>query len=170
MSKHGAWSGWNDERWALCLQLWESGHSCSQIAKVLDCGISRSAVIGKLHRNGVGRDKPFLSKLMAQRIERKAVSAPRPPRVPKPKLTLVVADGEVITPPKRSAPVPDSVPTMSSSPFARPWTDRGAAECAWPITSRSETLSCCAPTKPNRRSLPYCAHHLSIMWARKAAV
>lgn len=45
---------WTDERMARLKQLWDSGHSASQIAMDLR-GVSRNAVIGKLRRLGMTR-------------------------------------------------------------------------------------------------------------------
>jgi GcrA cell cycle regulator len=44
---------WNDERVALLKKLWLDGHSASQIAAELANGITRNAVIGKVHRLGL---------------------------------------------------------------------------------------------------------------------
>ncbi|MCQ0990433.1 GcrA family cell cycle regulator [Jiella marina] len=41
--------GWTDERVEMLKQLWSEGHSASQIAERLG-GVSRNAVIGKVHR------------------------------------------------------------------------------------------------------------------------
>lgn len=41
---------WTDERVNRLRKLWAEGHSCSQIASRLDCGLSRNAVIGKASR------------------------------------------------------------------------------------------------------------------------
>ncbi len=49
--------GWNDERTEMCKKLWADGLSASQIAAELG-GITRNAVIGKVHRLGLsGRAK-----------------------------------------------------------------------------------------------------------------
>lgn len=44
---------WTDERIDLLRKLLADGRSCSQIAEQLDCGLSRNAVIGKIHRLGL---------------------------------------------------------------------------------------------------------------------
>ena len=50
--------GWTDERVALLKKLWLEGLSASQIAKQLG-GVTRNAVIGKVHRLGLsGRATP----------------------------------------------------------------------------------------------------------------
>src|SRR5438445_11718187 len=62
---------WTDERVELLRKLWSEGLSASQIATQLG-GVSRNAVIGKVHRLSLsGRAKP-------------AASGPRPPRKPRP--------------------------------------------------------------------------------------
>ena len=43
-------SPWTDERIELLRALWADGMSCSRIAGELGGGISRNAVIGKVHR------------------------------------------------------------------------------------------------------------------------
>jgi GcrA cell cycle regulator len=49
---------WNEERIEALARLWREGHSASQVARQLG-GVSRSAVIGKVHRLGIaGREAP----------------------------------------------------------------------------------------------------------------
>ncbi|MBE8219729.1 MAG: GcrA cell cycle regulator [Alphaproteobacteria bacterium] len=51
--------GWTNERVETLKELWISGLSASQIAQKMGGGISRNAVIGKVHRLGLsGRAKP----------------------------------------------------------------------------------------------------------------
>ena len=53
---------WTDERVELLRKLWNDGLSASQIAGELAEGITRNAVIGKVHRLGLsGRAKPAAS-------------------------------------------------------------------------------------------------------------
>jgi len=64
--------GWTDERVELLKKLWMEGLSASQIAGVLGEGVTRNAVIGKVHRLKLsGRAKP-------------ASSAPRARTTPRP--------------------------------------------------------------------------------------
>jgi hypothetical protein len=46
---------WTTEREAEARRLWDEGHSASSIARTLG-GVTRVAVIGKLHRMGLGRE------------------------------------------------------------------------------------------------------------------
>jgi len=51
--------GWTDERVELLKKLWMEGFSASQIANELGDGVTRNAVIGKVHRLKLsGRAKP----------------------------------------------------------------------------------------------------------------
>jgi GcrA cell cycle regulator len=73
---------WTDERVECLRKLWADGLSASQIAKELG-GVTRNAVIGKVHRLGLsGRAKgPSQARLPGQkRAGRNANYAPRPPR------------------------------------------------------------------------------------------
>ncbi|NBU29555.1 MAG: GcrA cell cycle regulator, partial [Caulobacteraceae bacterium] len=45
--------GWTDERVNTLRTLWAEGLSASQIAKQLGGGVTRNAVIGKVHRLGL---------------------------------------------------------------------------------------------------------------------
>ena len=63
---------WTDERVEQLRQLWQEGKSASQIAATLANGITRNAVIGKVHRLG-----------LSGRVKAPSQSAPRQ-RTPKP--------------------------------------------------------------------------------------
>jgi GcrA cell cycle regulator len=49
---------WSEERTTECVQLWNQGHSASTVARMLG-GVSRNAVIGKIHRLGLAHTKPL---------------------------------------------------------------------------------------------------------------
>ena len=44
---------WTDDRVDLLCRLWTAGKSAAEIARTLACGVSRNAVIGKVHRLGL---------------------------------------------------------------------------------------------------------------------
>ncbi|MCP8941081.1 GcrA cell cycle regulator [Alsobacter sp. SYSU M60028] len=68
---------WTDERVELLKRLWNQGLSASQIAGELGAGVTRNAVIGKVHRLGLsGRAK---SPAPAAARPRKATRAPSHP-------------------------------------------------------------------------------------------
>jgi GcrA cell cycle regulator len=71
--------GWTEERVELLKKLWLEGLSASQIAGVLGEGVTRNAVIGKVHRLKLsGRAKPANSAPRARAASRPArrVTAP----------------------------------------------------------------------------------------------
>lgn len=77
--------GWTDERVELLRKLWMEGLSASQIAGVLGEGVTRNAVIGKVHRLKLsGRAKPASSaprvRSTARPSRRVAAPAPSSPR------------------------------------------------------------------------------------------
>lgn len=52
-------AGWTEDRVGALKKLWLEGQSASQIAKQLGGGVTRNAVIGKVHRLGLsGRAAP----------------------------------------------------------------------------------------------------------------
>lgn len=52
-------SSWTNDRVQTLTRLWRDGLSASQIARALAGGVSRNAVIGKVHRLGLnGRANP----------------------------------------------------------------------------------------------------------------
>src|SRR5436190_425337 len=66
--------GWTEERVELLKKLWLEGLSASQIAGVLGEGVTRNAVIGKVHRLKLsGRAKPASSAPRARPASRPAV-------------------------------------------------------------------------------------------------
>ena len=66
---------WTDERVALLKKLWMEGHSASQIAGELSGGVTRNAVIGKVHR----------LKLSARAKPANVASRPKAPRATPPR-------------------------------------------------------------------------------------
>lgn len=71
--------GWTEERVELLKKLWMEGLSASQIAGVLGEGVTRNAVIGKVHRLKLsGRAKPVSSAPRVRSATRttRRVSAP----------------------------------------------------------------------------------------------
>ncbi len=72
---------WTDDRVELLKKMWGEGQSASQIAKELG-GVTRNAVIGKVHRLGLSNRSPGGG---AKSAEAKPKAAPKPKAVAKPK-------------------------------------------------------------------------------------
>jgi GcrA cell cycle regulator len=135
-SSTSSWSRWTDQRIERLKTLWVAGLSASQIAKDLG-GVSRSAVIGKVHRLGLpGRERPSLP---GQAAAKAAVAKARRPR-------LIIAGGgsvfeRAVAPPPRVI-VPEKAFDVLPNTTPRPWTERTARQCNWPV---GDGLSCCEP-------------------------
>jgi GcrA cell cycle regulator len=150
---------WTDERVELLSRLWLEGRSASQIAAELGAGITRNAVIGKVHRLGLaGRPKP---------------TAPVPARA-KPKLVPHAADERgkveplytgVVTP----LPVPTKAyvaPVQQTAaevviPFSERVTimDLRESSCRWPMGDPTSAEFRFCGARAGIGSGPYCAAH-----------
>jgi GcrA cell cycle regulator len=130
---------WTDERIEQLKSLWTEGLSASHIAKVMG-GISRNAVIGKVHRLGLA------GRAVAPRGERiRLPSAPRHIRAHIPEPPIVEEDPVV----------------LDDGTFATVLTINDRM-CRWPIGDPAENEFHFCGHKPKLGS-PYCEAH-----ARKA--
>jgi GcrA cell cycle regulator len=104
---------WTDERVELLKKMWGEGQSASQIAKELG-GVTRNAVIGKVHRLGLSnRNGGGSSSKAAPAKEAEAKPAPQPKPAPKP-----APEPEVKAAPKpKPAPEPEA---PAAAPAPRP--------------------------------------------------
>ena len=153
---------WTDERVELLKKLWSDGLSASQIAAELG-GVTRNAVIGKVHRLGLsGRAK--------------AVSTPAPrPRKPRPAATVtaharpMVNGNAALAQPAHiiAEPEPEELPEPVANVV--PMTDRCTIldltefTCRWPVGDPGKTdfFYCGGRT---RMGLPYCAYHARLAY------
>lgn len=146
-------SHWSDERTERLTKLWDEGLSGSQIARDLG-GVSRNAVIGKVHRlNLAGRKEPS------------APTAARVPRAPSVRITpqinsglgrrkapdlrlagmgTVFAEPANPRPPRANLSVSAFDPLPGSAPL--PWGERRSGLCCWPVGGEgADMLACCEP-------------------------
>lgn len=72
---------WTDERVARLKSLWMDGRSASEIARELG-GVSRNAVIGKVHRLGLSGRQGSTSKPSVAKPGRKPAARTQKPKVP----------------------------------------------------------------------------------------
>jgi GcrA cell cycle regulator len=155
---------WTDERVDLLKKLWGDGLSASQIATEIGGGITRNAVIGKVHRLGLsGRGKAKAPP--PARPKAKAVPAPSAP-APAPRPAAIVA------PPPAALAIeaaPEPAPVAVADEVGLPLSERVTimdlreSMCRWPMGD---------PTKPEFRfcgarsvtGLPYCSHHAQVAY------
>lgn len=146
-------SGWTDERVELLKKLWLDGQSASQIAKQLGGGVTRNAVIGKVHRLGLaGRAAPSrpVKRIAAPVVRpRPAPSAPSAPRM------VVVAPTQAANPPavRSSSGERGSVGVLGLE----------SRMCRWPIGDPTDAdFGFCG--KPAAPGMPYCEEHAKIAY------
>jgi GcrA cell cycle regulator len=138
-------SGWSETRVTTLSQLWLDGLSASQIAKQLG-GVTRNAVIGKVHRLG----------LSGRAVASAPACAPRT-ATPRPKRPRRVA---VTSSPLRQSPVRLTVQARAPSPegpgLVVDMVQLGAHACKWPIGDpKGFDFSFCGRQADGR----YCAAH-----------
>ena len=153
---------WNDERVELLKKLWSDGLSASQIAGRLG-GVTRNAVIGKVHRLGLSgrattsrmkshrpRTRPQVAN-NAQGANNKRLIKPRFATVGNPALrNLYMGDNEPYTPPAEELEIPlkerKYIQTLSETC------------CRWPIGDpQLSDFHFCGKKKV--AGLPYCEVH-----------
>ena len=157
---------WTDERVAKLRDMWLDGKSASQIAAVLANGITRNAVIGKVHRLGLsGRVKP--NGQSAQRLRpAKAPSPPPPPREeirqqpPRTHGANALAWAPLVDPRPVERPVEDVVIPISERVTIM---ELKEDMCRWPLGDpQSMDFRYCGSKSPI--GVPYCAHHSRVAY------
>lgn len=151
---------WTDERVELLKKLWSDGLSASQIATELG-GVTRNAVIGKVHRLGLsGR---------AKAPPQPRPAAPRKPVQPRPQTARPMSHGNLAlkaenAPAPRPAPQP-VVYDLSEPPLVENASvlDLTEQTCRWPVGDPSSSgFHFCARKKNS--GIPYCAYHARIAY------
>lgn len=169
---------WTPERLDALTTLWAAGTSATRIAEALG-GISRSAVLSKIHRLGIGRPAPAASpRPKRPRIKRVRPSRARPARLAPPPASeerrevpqlargvrplIIAANGNIyVAPPP--APLPPLRMVEATSP--RPLTDLGPRDCHHPVNDgdhpRHGWLYCGEPVTGKGE---YCARCRTILF------
>lgn len=158
---------WTDERVDQLKKLWSDGFSASQIAAELG-GITRNAVIGKVHRLG-----------LSGRAKTPAAPAPRAKKAParqpsashgRPHGTLETVGStalkiDFMPQPKQQIVVQPKIYTLSDAPLVE---HAGIMElteqtCKWPVGDPGEnSFHFCA--RRSESGIPYCGYHARIAY------
>lgn len=130
---------WTDERVEQLKQLWSDGLSASQIARQLG-GVTRNAVIGKVHRLGLaGRVAPA-------RTERPRIQAARRTARPRPV-------------PVAPQPIIEREPLVDAEGRKTTMLTINDRMCKWPIGDPSNNNEFHFCGHPPKASSPYCEAH-----------
>lgn len=142
---------WTSERIRHLTARWSQGASARQIARELGAGISRSAVLGKVHRLGISTHAPY---------HRKWKEAPAP-RAAGPLSHLEGVHGRRIPSWVAAAqPYVDDPAVDAAIPIGqrRSLIELTDTTCRWPVGDpATESLFFCGA--PSIRDAPYCAEH-----------
>ncbi len=148
-------AGWTEDRVGALKKLWLEGQSVSQIAKQLGGGVTRNAVIGKVHRLGLsGRAAPSQPARATYRPTRPRVAAPAQPSPPR-RIEAAQPRPMVAAPTPPQPPIPDLPGTATVLTL-------GAHMCKWPIGDpSSQEFSFCG-----RRASEgvYCVEHARVAY------
>ncbi|WP_131113237.1 GcrA family cell cycle regulator [Lichenihabitans psoromatis] len=149
---------WNDERVELLSKLWLEGRSASQIAAELGLGVTRNAVIGKVHRLGLsGRAKIAAPAATQGRLRPKAPQKAEQDRMPSPLSAQPLVEPE---PETETVAAPVATPIADVViPFSTRVTimDLRESMCRWPIgdPASAEFRYCGSKSALG----PYCMDH-----------
>jgi GcrA cell cycle regulator len=139
--------GWSDARVETLKAEWRDGRSAGEIAKKLG-GVTRSGVIGKIHRLGLTKNDQGC---------RKAATVPSKPRPAK-----------VKTPRAAAPPAPPvAQPPAPTASVIRPITFSASGTCMWPIgdPGRESFRFCGEAAAPGRC---YCPDHTAKAYVKSA--
>jgi hypothetical protein len=132
---------WTDKMIATLKHLHTAGHSCASIAAEMGQGLTRNAIIGKIHRLGLGG------------------TTPKPRSAPKIRKRRE-------TPAAKKFAKPEPKPIIDVLQFARlvngsgiPLLQRSAFQCSWAVDEASNNV-CGQPIGHSRFS--WCPYHASI--------
>ncbi|CAO4177767.1 GcrA family cell cycle regulator [Methylorubrum populi] len=159
---------WTDERVDLLRRLWDDGLSASQIALQIG-GVSRNAVIGKVHRLGLsGRVKPIgpsaaqgrrKEELAPTEVALESVVVIEEPTLPEPPAIIAHRPAPDFPKPPQALPEPVALAVSERVTIM----DLRDSMCRWPMGD---------PTSPEFRfcggraitGLPYCTTHAQIAY------
>jgi GcrA cell cycle regulator len=150
---------WNDERVETLKKLWAEGLSASRIAAQLG-GVTRNAVIGKVHRLGLaGRAKPAAATTPARpRKPRSASSTLRVSRAMVRGNTALAQAYEV-----ELEPEPEMLDNVIPLGQRRSLLELTEETCRWPIGDPgTPDFFFCGGSAIS--SLPYCAYHARLAY------
>ncbi len=151
---------WTDERVELLKKLWSEGLSASQIAAELG-GITRNAVIGKVHRLGLsGRAKSPVSAAPRPRKQRVATHVMR---VARPAVRGNTALARLQVYDLEFEPEPEMVENVVPLGQRCGLLDLSESKCHWPVgdPGANDFFFCGGKTADG---LPYCASHSRIAY------
>ncbi len=154
---------WTDERVDLLRKLWTEGLSASRIATELAGGVTRNAVIGKVHRLGLsGRNKGVATTSARTRAALKPLGQPARAPVPQSAVAMMMRGDNAIALHSGALGVPQ--PRLAGDnvlPLIETVTimDLRESMCRWPVGDPSSSEFRYCGSKAPIGEGPYCTHH-----------
>lgn len=167
MTDRGSEISWTDERVEVLKKLWSEGLSASQIAGELG-GVTRNAVIGKVHRLGLSGRAKAPAPQTAQRPKKPVTAPPVRPQRPAaaPATVGATALKAELVPVARPQPAAQPrIYSLSDAPLVENASILQLTEqtCKWPVGDPgADGFHFCA-----RRSdvgIPYCGYHARVAY------
>jgi GcrA cell cycle regulator len=151
---------WTDERVELLRKLWLDGLSASQIAHELANGITRNAVIGKVHRLGLsGRVKTAAPASSRPRLKTMRSGHVRPSGPMMRGNTALAFKPQIMEAPQ---PIEEVVIPISEMVTIM---ELKEAMCRWPVGDPTNTdFRFCGAKKSVTATGPYCPYHSRIAY------
>jgi GcrA cell cycle regulator len=159
---------WTDDRVEQLKRMWSEGLTASQIAARIGQGVTRNAVIGKVHRLG-----------LSGRVAKVRSPQPKPPRkIYEPNLAarergLPVSGATALKPQFRPQPKPLPLPEVEPEPIRLVEVPSGEQRCSimhlsdrtcrWPIGDPTAENFCFCGSAPREKG-PYCEYHARIAY------
>jgi GcrA cell cycle regulator len=155
---------WTDERVELLRKLWLEGLSASRIATELAGGVTRNAVIGKVHRLGMsGRVKSQTSSTIARpRMDGKASGSSARTPMPQRSTGMPMRGNTALAIQPRALAMPQTQRTSGEVvPMAENVTimDLRESMCRWPVGDPSSSEFRYCGGKAPIGDGPYCSYH-----------
>jgi len=153
---------WTDERVELLKKMWLDGLSASQIANELGHGVSRNAVIGKVHRLGLSGRAKTPAAAAAPAVRPRKEEPARPVAAPITHGALALA--------MDVAPAPAPAPRVAVDDVVIPISERVTimdlreAMCRWPLGDPTNSDFRYCGAKMQIGSGPYCLAHARIAY------
>ena len=158
---------WTEERDEEMRRLKRLNYSAAGIAAMLGDGLTRNAVLGRLHRLGIREGKVVRKRVAPRNTKaKKPVRKPRPDQPPrvisfyrsKPEVS------EIMLPPRKAKSrivCTEADSSLASTPLDVRMMDLTSDACRWPVNEpepKGEYLFCGHPKKYGS----YCAHHAAM--------
>jgi GcrA cell cycle regulator len=162
---------WTDERVEHLKKMWLEGMSASQIAGELANGVTRNAVIGKVHRLGLsGRVKSPAPAPARARSKARPEDETRPEDEARSPAAPVSHGNLALAVESRPSPAPAPAPRSSGEEVVIPISQRVSimelreSMCRWPLGDPSTADFRYCGSKNQTGLGPYCAHHARIAY------